>query len=212
MQLNLATSTSAVLRDPARSDLLRNWRRVLKVGRTLVSILVRRSSMSMQEPTGVCLIKRVAKRAAIGLALAVLLHFNLTPQAWAGNDDSKSGTVTHATAPAKKDKAADHLDSSSSVSVPKDNSTTCVGTAVQTPSENSADAASPDSENQSNPDTMKYRLRLSGDHNQDSASESALVCERPKMTDRAKMTKCDPSNPDEANSPDCKLRVETSPK
>ena len=150
-------------------------------------------------------------RAAIALAVAVLLHFSLSQPAWAGTDEAKSGPTKHATVPVQKD---------ASSSVPKDSTTTCVGT-VQTPSENAsrgtADntpdaAASPDSENQSNSETMKYRLRLSGDRNQDSASEPALSCERPKLTDRPKTTKCDPSNPDEANSPDCKSGVETSPK
>jgi len=178
---------------------------------------------SMHEPSGVCLIKRAVKRAveraATGLAVAVVLHFILIPSAWAGTDEAKTAPAKHATVPAQKDKAADHLDASSSV--PKDGSATCVGTVeqVQTPSENASrglgdntpDAASPDSENQSNSETMKYRLRLSGDRNQDSASEPALLCERPKMTDR-KTTKCDASNPDEANSPDCKPGVETSPK
>jgi hypothetical protein len=153
----------------------------------------------------------LVERAAIALAVAVVLHFTVIQPAWAGTDEAKSGTAKHATAPTPKDKAADHLDASSSTSLPKDNSTTCVGTTVQTPSENDG-APTPDSDTQSNSESMKYRLRLSGDSNQDSAAESGLVCERPKLTDRAKTTKCDPSNPDEANSPDCKLRVETSPK
>jgi hypothetical protein len=188
----------------------------VKAGRSLVSTLfgvwfvfARKGSMaSMHERTGVCLIER----AAIALAVAVLLHFALIPPAWAGTDDAKSSRAKHATVPAPKEKAADNLDASSSVSVPKDSSAICVGTTVQTPSDNSADVAAPDSENQSTSETMKYRLRLSGDRNQDSASESALVCERPKMTDRPKTSKCDPSNPDEANSPDCKPSLGTSPK
>lgn len=160
---------------------------------------------SRRERTGVCPLGR----AAIALAVAVLLHFALVRPAWAETDEAKSGPTKHATVPTQKDVSSP---------VPKDSTTTCVGT-VQTPSENASRgigdntpdaAASPDSESSS--ETMKYRLRLSADRNQDSASEPALSCERPKLTDRPKTAKCDPSNPDEANSPDCKPGIETSPK
>jgi hypothetical protein len=176
---------------------------------------------SMHEPTGGCLLGR----AAIAVALGVLLHFALTPQAWAGTDESKSGPAKHATATTQKSKVADQLDASSSV--PKDSSTTCLGTTERVQPENASRglggndarsgtspdvAGSPDSEDQSNSETLKYRLRLSADRNQDSASEPALSCERPKMADRPTTTNCAPSSPGGANSPNCKPSVENFPK